>query len=162
MVRSICYNNCSVSVSLKAVFQHADFSAYADFFADADFSAYLQKNFHHNAHCWIKRFLFYKDLDKIKIANTSNIRFLLMACKTSLFLLNKINYFYVHWFIAEKCVWSNKGKERCDFELVSSKSSSSQFWFSFMWCCCWCWFICCCCCCCCYCCSSCSCCSCYW
>ena len=36
-----------------------------------------------------------------------------MACKTSLFLLNKINYFYLHWFIAQKSVWSNKGKERC-------------------------------------------------
>ena len=52
-----------------------------------------------------------------------------MACKTSLFLLNKINYFYLHWFIAEKSVWSNKGKERRDFELVSSKSLSSQFDF---------------------------------
>ena len=52
-----------------------------------------------------------------------------MVCKTSLFLLNKINYFYLHWFIAEKSVWSNKGKERRDFELVSSKSSSSQFYF---------------------------------
>ena len=41
-----------------------------------------------------------------------------MACKTSLFLLNKINYFYLHWFIAEKSVWSNKEKERCGFELV--------------------------------------------
>ena len=33
--------------------------------------------------------LFCKDLDKTKIANTSNIKFSLMACKTSLFLLNK-------------------------------------------------------------------------
>ena len=41
-----------------------------------------------------------------------------MACKTSLFLLNKISYFYLHWYIAEKSVWSNKGKERCGFELV--------------------------------------------
>ena len=41
-----------------------------------------------------------------------------MACKTSLLLLNKINYFYWHWFIAEKSVWSNKGKERCDFNWV--------------------------------------------
>ena len=76
--------------------------------------------------------LFCRDLDKTKIANLSNITFSLMACKTSLFLLNKIHYFYLYWFIAEKSVWSNKGKERCDFQLVSSKSSSSQFWFSFM------------------------------
>ena len=89
-----------------------------------------------------------------------NCKFSLMACKTSLFLLNKINYFYLHWFMAEKSLWSNKGKERCDFELASSKSLSSQFWFSFMQCCCCCWFICCCCCCCCCCCSSCPCCCC--
>ena len=55
-----------------------------------------------------------------------------MACKTSLFLLDKINYFYLHWFIAEKSAWSNKEKERCDFELALSKSSSSQVGFSFM------------------------------
>ena len=34
-----------------------------------------------------------------------------MARKTSLFLRNKTNYFYLHWFIAEKSVWSNKGKK---------------------------------------------------
>ena len=28
-------------------------------------------------------------------------------------------------------MWSNKGKERCGFELVLSKSLSSQFWFYF-------------------------------
>ena len=52
-----------------------------------------------------------------------------MGCKTSLFLLNKINYFYLHWFIAEKSAWSSKEKERCDSELVSSKSSLPQFYF---------------------------------
>ena len=55
--------------NVKADFQHADFS---------------------------KRSLFGKDLEKSKTANTSNIKFSLMACKTSLFLLNKINYFYLH------------------------------------------------------------------
>ena len=34
---------------LKAGFQHADFSASADFYACADFSAYPHRNFHHNA-----------------------------------------------------------------------------------------------------------------
>ena len=53
---------------------------------------------------------------KIKSANTSNITFLLMARKTSLFWLNEINYFYLHWFISRKGVWSNKGKESCGFE----------------------------------------------
>ena len=52
-----------------------------------------------------------------------------MARKTSLFLLTTINYFYLQWFIARKRVWSNKGKEICGLELVSSKSSSSQFDF---------------------------------
>ena len=33
-----------------------------------------------------------------------------MACKTSLSLLNKINFVYLHWFIAESA-WSNKGKK---------------------------------------------------
>ena len=32
-----------------------------------------------------------EDLDKIKIANISNMKFSVMACKTSLLLLNKIN-----------------------------------------------------------------------
>ena len=36
---------------LEAGFQHADFSARADFFGCADFSAYLYRNFHHNADC---------------------------------------------------------------------------------------------------------------
>ena len=40
--------------------------------------------------------LFCRDLDKTKIANLSNITFSLMACKTSLFLLNKIHYFYLY------------------------------------------------------------------
>ena len=35
--------------SLKAGFQHADFSASADFYACVDFSAYLHMNFHHDA-----------------------------------------------------------------------------------------------------------------
>ena len=39
-----------------------------------------------------KTSLFCKDLDNIKIANTSNIKFSLMARKRSLFLLNKINF----------------------------------------------------------------------
>ena len=43
-------------------------------------------------------------VDKTKIANTSKIKFSLMACKISLLLPNKINYFYLHWFIAEKSV----------------------------------------------------------
>ena len=34
-----------------------------------------------------------------------------MACKTSLFLLNKINYFYLHWFIAEKTYEATKEKK---------------------------------------------------
>ena len=55
--------------------------------------------------------MFCKDLDKAKTANTSNIKFSLMACKTSFFLLNKINYFYFHWFIAEKSVWNNEEKD---------------------------------------------------
>ena len=80
---------------LKAGFQQADFSASADFYACADFSAYPHINFHHNTDCLI-RSLFCKDLDKTKIANTSNIKLSLMCCKTSLFLPNKINYFYLH------------------------------------------------------------------
>ena len=34
-----------------------------------------------------------------------------MAYKTSLFLLNKINYFYLHWFIAEKVYEATKVKK---------------------------------------------------
>ena len=34
-----------------------------------------------------------------------------MACKTSLFLLNKINYFYLHWFIAEETYEATKEKK---------------------------------------------------
>ena len=34
-----------------------------------------------------------------------------MTCKTSLFLLNKINYFYLHWFIAEKAYEVTKEKK---------------------------------------------------
>ena len=112
---------------IKAGIQHAYFSASADFYACAKFLVYPRRNFHHNAYCLIKRSLFCKDLDKTKIANTSNIIFSLMACNTSLLILNKINYFYLHWFIAEKSVWSYKGKERCCFNLVPSKSSSWQF-----------------------------------
>ena len=73
--------------------------------------------------------MFCKYLDKIKIANTSNTKFSLMACKTSLFLLNKINYFYLHWFIVEKSVWSNEGKGRCGLELASSKFRRHNFDF---------------------------------
>ena len=36
-------------VIIKASFQHADFSASADFYVCADFSAYPHKNFYHNA-----------------------------------------------------------------------------------------------------------------
>ena len=57
---------------IKAGFQHADFSASADFYARADFSVYPHVNFHHNADCLIRP-LFCKDLDKTKIAITSNI-----------------------------------------------------------------------------------------
>ena len=94
-------------------FQHAYFSASANFFACVDF--------HYSADWQIKISLFCKYLDKITIANTSNTKFSLMACK---------KYFYLHWFVAKKRVWSNEGKERCGFELALSKSSSSQFWFS--------------------------------
>ena len=38
-------------IILKAGFQHADFSASADFYACADFSAYPHRNFNHNANC---------------------------------------------------------------------------------------------------------------
>ena len=76
-------------IRLKAGFQHADFSASAEFFTRADFSAYPLSNFHHNAYSFKTQIL--KDLDKIKIANTSNNKFLIVACKTSLLLLNKIN-----------------------------------------------------------------------
>ena len=82
--------------SLKASFQHANFSASADFCACADFSAIPHMNFYHNADSYIKRSLFCKDLDKTETANTSNIKFSFMAHKTSLFLLNKITYFYLH------------------------------------------------------------------
>ena len=41
----------SGDASFKTGFQHADFSASADFFACADFSAYPHRNFHHNADC---------------------------------------------------------------------------------------------------------------
>ena len=34
-----------------------------------------------------------------------------MAGKTSLFLLNKINYFYLHWFIAKKAYETTKEKK---------------------------------------------------
>ena len=34
-----------------------------------------------------------------------------MAYKTSLFLLNRINYFYLHWFIAKKAYESTKEKK---------------------------------------------------
>ena len=50
--------------SLQAGFQHADFSASADFYARADFSAYPHMNFHHDVDRYIKRSLFCKDLDK--------------------------------------------------------------------------------------------------
>ena len=104
------FNNKKACV--LAGFQHADFSAFsADFYKCADFSAYPHRNFHHNADCQIKRFLFCKDLDKNKIANTSSIKFSLMAGKTSLFLLNKINYFYLHWFIAKKAYEATKEKK---------------------------------------------------
>ena len=58
-----------------------------------------------------KRSLFCKDLYKTKIANTSNIKFSLMTCKASLFLLNKTNYFYLHWFIAKKAYEETKEKK---------------------------------------------------
>ena len=72
-----------------ADFQHADFSASAEFFACADFSTSPLSNFHHNADCFKIQIL--KDLDKIKIANTLNIKLSIVACKTSLLLLTKIN-----------------------------------------------------------------------
>ena len=50
---------------VKAGFQHADFSASAEFFACADFSAFLHSNFHHNADCFKIKIL--EDLDKTKI-----------------------------------------------------------------------------------------------
>ena len=57
-------DNKTVIVS-KAGFQHADFSASAEFFACADFSASLLSNFHHNADCFKIQIL--EDLDKIKL-----------------------------------------------------------------------------------------------
>ena len=54
-------------ILIKAGFQHAYFSASAEFFACADFSAYPQSNFHHNADCFKIQIL--KDLDKSKITN---------------------------------------------------------------------------------------------
>ena len=71
----------------KAGFQHADFSASAEFFAFSDFSAYPHSNFHHNTDCF--KIQIPKDLDKIKITNISNIKRSIMACKTSFLLLNK-------------------------------------------------------------------------
>ena len=35
-----------------------------------------------------------------------------MARKTSLFLLNKVNYFYLHWFIAEKKLVKQQRKRK--------------------------------------------------
>ena len=55
---------------LRTSFQHADFSASAEFLACADFSAYLHSNFHHNADCFKIQII--KDRDKIKIENISN------------------------------------------------------------------------------------------
>ena len=57
----------SGDASFKTGFQYADFSTSPDFFACADFSAYPHRIFHHNADCQIKRSLFGKNLDKIKI-----------------------------------------------------------------------------------------------
>ena len=66
---------------LKAGFQHVDFSASAEFFACADFSASPLSNFNHNAGCFKIQIL--NDLDIIKIANKSNIKFSIVACKKS-------------------------------------------------------------------------------
>ena len=52
-------------------------------------SAYLNSNFHHKADCFKMQIL--KDLDEIKIANISHIKFLIMTGKTGFLLLNKIN-----------------------------------------------------------------------
>ena len=56
-----------------------------------------------------------EDLDKIKIANISNMKFSVMDCKTSLMLLNKINVLLLALIYRRKSVGSNKGKERCRF-----------------------------------------------
>ena len=70
----------------KAGFQHANFSASAEFFTRAHVSAYRLSNFLHNSDSFKIKTL--KDLDKIKIANTSNNKFLIVACETGLLLLN--------------------------------------------------------------------------
>ena len=81
--------NTFVSKIHQGRFTDANFSASAEFFASADFLAYPHSNFHHNSDCFKIKIL--QDLDKIKIANIANIKFSKMACKTSLFLFNKIN-----------------------------------------------------------------------
>ena len=84
---TLCYKKCLMSI--KVGFRHADFSAPAEFFACAVSSDYPHSNFHQNVDCFKIQIL--KDLDKIKNVNISNIKFSMMAFKTSLLLLNEIN-----------------------------------------------------------------------
>ena len=52
-----------------------------------------------------------------------------MACKESLFLLNKINYFCMHWFIAKKV--SEATKEKKDVVLNLSHLNLRHYDFDF-------------------------------
>ena len=76
-------------MNIKADFRHAGFPASPEFLLCKDFSAYPHSPFHHNAYC--VKVQIPQNLYKIKIVNVSNIKFLIMICKTSLLLLNKIN-----------------------------------------------------------------------
>ena len=69
--------------------------------------------------------LFGKDLDKTKTANTSHIKFLLMAYKTSLYLIKLITFTCTD--LSPKKAYEVTKEKKCGFELISSKSSSLQF-----------------------------------
>ena len=75
--------------TVKTGFQRAHFSASAEFFACANFSAYLNSNFNHNADCLKIQIL--RDLDKLKIANISNIKLStpLLKCKKQRFSVER-------------------------------------------------------------------------
>ena len=82
----------SGDTSLKTGFQHADFSSSGNFFSCADFSADPRRKFASQCRLLVKK-------DFVLQAYRSNqnckyIKLLLMACKTGLFVLYKINYFY--------------------------------------------------------------------
>ena len=77
------YVNCLQSN--KDRFSACWFFSFSCVFCICRISAYLHSNFHHNADCFKIQIL--KDLNKIKIETISNIKFLIVACKTSLLLL---------------------------------------------------------------------------